>query len=70
MDPISTLEEESNEDNNEKSHNHNSSSDKNESVSHDSADIIYDDPSLWRSDGSSFVDELSMLSSKLTKKYI
>lgn len=49
-----------------------SSFDKNESVSNDTADIIYDVPSLWRSDGLSFVDEiyaeLSMLSSKLTEQ--
>ncbi|KAG0796151.1 hypothetical protein G6F16_002315 [Rhizopus arrhizus] len=84
LEQISTLEEESNEDNKEphssssdnciSSNTHNSSSDKNESESNNAADIIYDDPSLWRSDGPSFVDEtyaeLSMLSSKLTKKYI
>ncbi|KAG1437489.1 hypothetical protein G6F56_013077 [Rhizopus delemar] len=84
MEPISTSEKKSNEDNEKlhslssnicvSSNSHSSSSDKNVSASNDNADIIYDNPSLWRSDGPSFVDEtcaeLSMLSSKLTKKYI
>ncbi|ORE19074.1 hypothetical protein BCV71DRAFT_284319 [Rhizopus microsporus] len=56
------------------SKNHNTSSGKNVTVNEDTADIVYVDSSLWRSNGPSVVDktyaEMSMLSSKTTKQYI